>query len=89
VGQVNFCDASVNYCSDIHLLAKAQLIQTGPRAGTAVFRFIPGIGSHSYKAVFMGTPQGRRALCRQYLRPGEPDGHRYSSNIHGDRRHWQ
>jgi sugar lactone lactonase YvrE len=50
-GQVNFCDASANYCTDVHLLGTAQL--TG--AGTAVLKFRPGIGSHSYKAVFLGT----------------------------------
>jgi sugar lactone lactonase YvrE len=50
-GQVNFCDATATYCTDIHLLATAQLTS----AGTAVFRFRPGIGSHSYKAVFVGT----------------------------------
>jgi hypothetical protein len=57
-GQVNFCDASAKYCTDIHLLRTAQLIQSGPSAGTAVFRFHPAIGSHSYKAVFAGTPNG-------------------------------
>ena len=57
-GQVNFCDASAKYCTDIHLLGTAQLIQSGPSAGTAVFRFHPGIGSHSYEAVFAGTPNG-------------------------------
>jgi hypothetical protein len=51
-GQVNFCDAAVAYCTDIHLLATAQL--TG--AGTATFSFRPGVGSHTYKAVFAGTP---------------------------------
>jgi trimeric autotransporter adhesin len=55
VGQVNFCDAAAKYCTDIHIVGTAQLIQTGAGAGTAVFRFIPGIGSHSYKAVFAGT----------------------------------
>jgi hypothetical protein len=53
-GQVNFCDASVSYCTDIHLLGIAQL--TG--AGTAVLNIKPAIGSHSYKAVFAGTPRG-------------------------------
>jgi hypothetical protein len=57
-GQVNFCDASATYCTDIHLLGTAQVIQSGPSAGTAVFRFHPGIGSHSYRAVFAGTPNG-------------------------------
>lgn len=50
-GQVQFCDASAKSCSDIHLLGTAQLTKDG----TARFTFIPGIGSHSYKAVFVGT----------------------------------
>ena len=50
-GQVNFCDATAKYCTDIHLLGTAQLTS----AGTAVLRFRPGIGSHSYMAVFPGT----------------------------------
>jgi hypothetical protein len=51
VGQVNFCDALAAYCTDIHILGTAQLTS----AGTAVLRFRPGIGSYSYKAVFLGT----------------------------------
>jgi sugar lactone lactonase YvrE len=51
VGQVNFCDATAAHCTDIHLLGIAQLTS----AGTAVLRFRPGAGSHSYKAVFVGT----------------------------------
>jgi Bacterial Ig-like domain (group 3) len=50
-GQVNFCDASAAFCTDIHLLGTAQL--TG--AGTAIMKFRPGLGTHSYKAVFPGT----------------------------------
>ena len=50
-GQVKFCDASVSYCTDIHLLGLAQLTSSG----TAVFKFRPGGGSRSYKAVFLGT----------------------------------
>ena len=50
-GQVRFCDASASYCEDIHLLGTAQLTS----AGTAVLKFIPGMGSHSYKTVFAGT----------------------------------
>ena len=50
VGQVEFCDASP-YCTDIHLLALAQLTS----AGTATFRFIPRAGTQHYKAVFLGT----------------------------------
>lgn len=50
-GQVNFCDASAVYCTDIHVVGTAQLTS----AGTAALKFRPGIGSHSYKAVFAGT----------------------------------
>ena len=50
-GLVNFCDATATYCTDIHLLGSAQLLS----GGTAVFKFRPGPGSHSYKAVFAGT----------------------------------
>lgn len=50
-GQVNFCDANAAHCTDVHVLGTAQLTS----AGTAVIKFRPGIGSHSYKAVFAGT----------------------------------
>ncbi len=50
-GQVNFCDATATYCEDMHLLGAAQLTS----AGIATLTFIPAIGSHSYKAVFVGT----------------------------------
>jgi hypothetical protein len=50
-GQVRFCDASAAYCEDMHLLGTAQLTS----AGVAVLRLVPGIGSHSYRAVFAGT----------------------------------
>jgi sugar lactone lactonase YvrE len=50
-GQVNFCDATSAYCTDIHLLGTAQLTS----AGTAVLKLSPGIGRRSYKAVFLGT----------------------------------
>jgi trimeric autotransporter adhesin len=53
-GEVLFCDATAAHCTDIHLLGAAQLTS----AGTAAFRFYPGIGTHSYKAVFVGTPNG-------------------------------
>ena len=59
VGQVNFCDATVTYCTDIHLLGSTQLTS----AGTATFKFRPGIGNHSYKAVFVGTPNGATAYA--------------------------
>ena len=51
VGQVKFCDAAAASCSDSHLVGTAQLTV----AGTAVVRFVPAIGIHSYKAVFVGT----------------------------------
>ena len=54
IGQVKFCDAAATYCTDIHLLGTRQLTS----AGTAVLKFTPGIGSHSYKAVFLGTTSG-------------------------------
>src|ERR1700722_8006341 len=60
-GQVNFCDATAASCTDIHLLGTAQLFKTDPGAGTAFFTFHPGIGSHSYKAEFAGTPNGAQA----------------------------
>src|SRR3979490_1283592 len=50
-GLVNFCDATATYCTDVHILGTAQLTSTG----TATLRFVPGVGSHSYKAVFVGT----------------------------------
>jgi len=53
-GAMNFCDASAIYCTDIHLLGSSQLTA----AGTASWTFIPGVGSHSYKAVFVGTTIG-------------------------------
>jgi len=48
-GQVNFCDATSVYCTDIHLLGTAQLTS----AGTAALKLVPGIGPHQYKAVFL------------------------------------
>ena len=56
VGQVRFCDAAAPTCTDIHLLGTAQLTS----AGTAIMKFVPGIGKHSYKAIFAGTPNGRQ-----------------------------
>lgn len=50
-GQIQFCDASEAYCTDVHLLGSAQLTS----AGTAAIKLRPGIGSHSFKASFLGT----------------------------------
>ncbi|HEX4007358.1 MAG TPA: FG-GAP-like repeat-containing protein [Acidobacteriaceae bacterium] len=53
-GQVNFCDASAPYCTDVHILGTAALTS----GGTAAFSFVPGAGSHSYKAVFVQEGYG-------------------------------
>jgi len=50
-GAVNFCDAAAAHCTDVHLLGTSQLTSSGK----ASIRFVPGIGSHTYKAVFAGT----------------------------------
>jgi len=50
-GQVRFCDATAKYCEDSALLATTQLTS----AGIATYKFRPGISSHSYRAVFVGT----------------------------------
>lgn len=50
-GQVKFCDATAKYCEDSALLATAQLTTSG----VATYKFRPGVGNHSYLAVFIGT----------------------------------
>jgi trimeric autotransporter adhesin len=52
-GQVNFCDATAKFCTDIHLLGTTQLTANG----TATLKFRPGVGNHSYKAV-LAEPAG-------------------------------
>ena len=49
VGQVAFCDASAPSCTDIHRLGLAQITP----AGVATLKFIPGPGTHNYKAIFL------------------------------------
>jgi len=49
-GSVNFCDATAPRCEDSAIVGKAQLT-----AGTAKLKYIPGIGTHKYTAVFTGT----------------------------------
>ncbi len=49
-GSVTFCDASALRCEDSAVVGSAQL-----SAGTAKFKYIPGIGTHKYTAVFTGT----------------------------------
>src|ERR1700692_4359257 len=50
-GQVNFFGASAKYCTDVHVLATAQVTS----AGTATIKLRPAAGAHSYKAKFVGT----------------------------------
>ncbi len=50
-GTVLFCDATAAICENSAILGTAQLTTTG----TATFTFVPGIGSHSYEAKFVGT----------------------------------
>ena len=50
-GQVNFCDATAPHCTDIFLVGTAQVTANG----TATLKFIPGIGSHVYRAVYVGN----------------------------------
>jgi hypothetical protein len=52
-GQVVFCDGSspTVVCTDIHRVGLAQL----NAAGTATMKLVPGTGSHTYRAVFLGT----------------------------------
>jgi hypothetical protein len=52
-GQVDFCDASSSQCTDIHLLGTVALTN-----GTATYKFVPGAGVHSYKAVFVENGYG-------------------------------
>jgi trimeric autotransporter adhesin len=62
-GQVNFCDATAKFCTDIHLLGTAQLTANG----TATLKFRPGVGSHSYKAV-LAEPAALGPVLRPHRR---------------------
>jgi len=50
-GTVDFCEPALGSCMGLGLLRTAQLTS----AGTAVVKIMPAIGSHSYKAIFVGT----------------------------------
>ena len=58
-GLVKFCDAEGAHCTDVHVLGTAQLTS----AGTAIFKFRAGVGSHAYNAIFAGTPNGVTAYA--------------------------
>jgi Bacterial Ig-like domain (group 3)/FG-GAP-like repeat len=49
-GSVTYCNASAIYCEDAAIIGIAQL-----NNGTATFKFIPAIGTHTYKAIFSAT----------------------------------
>jgi hypothetical protein len=53
-GTVNFCDANATACADIGLIGNANLTANG----TATFKFVPGPGQHSYKAVLQQNAYG-------------------------------
>ena len=56
IGTVLFCDATATYCTDVHQINSAQLIVTaGASQGTAVYKFIPGVGTHTYKAIYVAN----------------------------------
>jgi sugar lactone lactonase YvrE len=50
-GLVTFCDATAAICDNSAVLGTAQLTT----AGTATLKFVPGIGTHTYNAIFAGT----------------------------------
>lgn len=53
-GQVDFCDATASDCVGIHLLGSVQLVP----GGAASMSLVPGIGSHSYQAIFLADSGG-------------------------------
>ena len=67
-GWVNFCDASVVSCSDIHLLSTVALTS----GGTATFKFVPGPGEHSYKAEFLANKDGAASVSSEVQLSVEP-----------------
>jgi sugar lactone lactonase YvrE len=54
-GQVNFCNAGGEFCTGVDLLGTASVTSDG----TAIFKFAPAPGSHSYKAKFLQDGQGK------------------------------
>ena len=50
LGTVTFCNAAATYCENSAIVGTAQLNS----AGTAIIKIRPGIGSHSYIAIFSG-----------------------------------
>lgn len=50
-GTVTFCNAAATYCEDSAIIGTAQLTS----AGTASIKRVPGMGLHTYEAVFTAT----------------------------------
>jgi len=50
-GTVNICDPNALHCSGLHLFGTAQFTSKG----TAILKFKPAVGSHSFYAQFLGT----------------------------------
>ena len=50
-GLVTFCDANAAHCLDSAIVGTAQVTA----ASTASFKFVPGVGTHSYTAVLQST----------------------------------
>lgn len=50
-GLVRFCVATAAHCTDINRLGEASL----STSGVATFKFVPGPGTHSYTAAFVGN----------------------------------
>ena len=57
-GLVIFCNAVEAHCNDLAILGQAQLTS----AGVATLRLRLGVGSHSIKAIFEGTPRSATPL---------------------------
>ena len=53
-GQVTFCDTVLSQCGANNIVGTAVLTN----GGTAVFKFVPGPGVHSYKAIFLEDGYG-------------------------------
>lgn len=56
-GQINFCDAAAPHCTDIHIVGTASVTANG----TAIYKFAPGVGQHSYKAQFLEDGLGQQS----------------------------
>ena len=95
-GTVIFCDASATFCEDAAIVGRAQL-----NGGNAQYKFIPGIGSHTYKAIFVATtvdagstssPQtvtstGLYQTATSIAASGDPAGYQLTATVVGYANH--